>query len=250
MVCEPVFLARYAEKAGSGILDMIALCRDAGLPEPEFRQDGGQFVQTIWRDWLTDDALAAQAVNERQKKAIGLLRVRGKITNAEYQREFAVAKRTASLDLSGLVAARLLARVGVTGKGVHYYLAKGAPKGHQRGKRGNDHYGGTGSQRTQRASTDRSLPDPKTAPHSPGTGAPDDGPRATAELTALLNDTPASPHAAQARYLLALTHLNAGRRDAAQPLIADLLANHAQTEYGRKAERLRARLDETAPAAP
>jgi ATP-dependent DNA helicase RecG len=49
LICEPVFLARYAEKAGSGILDMIALCREAGLPEPEFRQDGGQFVQTMWR---------------------------------------------------------------------------------------------------------------------------------------------------------------------------------------------------------
>jgi predicted HTH transcriptional regulator len=49
LVCEPVFLARYAEKAGSGILDMIALCREAGLPEPEFRADDGQFVQTIWR---------------------------------------------------------------------------------------------------------------------------------------------------------------------------------------------------------
>ena len=49
LICEPAFLARYAEKAGSGILDMIALCREAGLPEPEFRQDGGQFVQTIWR---------------------------------------------------------------------------------------------------------------------------------------------------------------------------------------------------------
>lgn len=49
LICEPMFLARYVEKAGSGILDMINLCKQAGLPEPEFRQDGGQFVQTLWR---------------------------------------------------------------------------------------------------------------------------------------------------------------------------------------------------------
>ncbi|MBI4880990.1 MAG: hypothetical protein HY812_15235 [Planctomycetes bacterium] len=34
LIAEPLFLARYAEKAGTGILDMIARCRDAGLPRP------------------------------------------------------------------------------------------------------------------------------------------------------------------------------------------------------------------------
>ncbi|MBU0897479.1 MAG: hypothetical protein KKB76_07665 [Candidatus Omnitrophica bacterium] len=49
LICEPAFLAHYAEKAGSGILDMIKLCKAAGVPTPTFRQDGGQFVQTLWR---------------------------------------------------------------------------------------------------------------------------------------------------------------------------------------------------------
>ena len=41
--------ARYIERAGTGTLDMIALSKDAGLKPPEFPQDGGQFVQTLWR---------------------------------------------------------------------------------------------------------------------------------------------------------------------------------------------------------
>ena len=49
LLAEPMFLARYVEKAGSGILDMLALCREVGLPAPEFRQEGGEFVQTLWR---------------------------------------------------------------------------------------------------------------------------------------------------------------------------------------------------------
>ncbi|NLF70849.1 MAG: DUF4062 domain-containing protein [Candidatus Anammoximicrobium sp.] len=49
LIAEPLFLARYIEKAGTGILDMIALCEAAGLPTPQFRQDGGQFIQTLWR---------------------------------------------------------------------------------------------------------------------------------------------------------------------------------------------------------
>ena len=50
LIAEPLFWVRYIEKLGTGTLDMIALCREAGLPEPEFRQDGGQWVVTLWRD--------------------------------------------------------------------------------------------------------------------------------------------------------------------------------------------------------
>ena len=49
LIAGPMFLAGYAEKAGSGTLDMIARCRDAGLAPPLFRQDGGQFVQVLQR---------------------------------------------------------------------------------------------------------------------------------------------------------------------------------------------------------
>jgi predicted HTH transcriptional regulator len=49
LIAEPMFLATYAEKAGSGILDMIKRCRLAGVRMPCFHQKGGQFVQTLWR---------------------------------------------------------------------------------------------------------------------------------------------------------------------------------------------------------
>ena len=49
LIAEPLFLTRYIEKAGTGILDMIGLCEDAELRAPEFRQEGGQFIQTLWR---------------------------------------------------------------------------------------------------------------------------------------------------------------------------------------------------------
>jgi ATP-dependent DNA helicase RecG len=49
LLAGPLFLAGYIEQAGTGTLDMIAFCRDAGLKAPGFRQDGGSFVQTLWR---------------------------------------------------------------------------------------------------------------------------------------------------------------------------------------------------------
>jgi len=49
LLAEPLFLASYIEKAGTGTLDMINLCEQAGLPSPDFRQDGRQFVQVLWK---------------------------------------------------------------------------------------------------------------------------------------------------------------------------------------------------------
>jgi predicted HTH transcriptional regulator len=58
------------EKAGTGTTDMIADCRNAGLPEPDFEQRGPYFVATVWRDWLTDEVFADYDLNDRQKKAV------------------------------------------------------------------------------------------------------------------------------------------------------------------------------------
>jgi ATP-dependent DNA helicase RecG len=49
---ERTFLSSVQKELGTerrAILDMIRLCRTAGVRAPEFRQDGGQFVQTLWR---------------------------------------------------------------------------------------------------------------------------------------------------------------------------------------------------------
>lgn len=52
LMAEPLFLAKYIEKVGSGTVDMIRLCKEAGLGSPSFRIQGGNFVFTITRDTL------------------------------------------------------------------------------------------------------------------------------------------------------------------------------------------------------
>jgi len=131
LLCEPLYLAHYIERAGTGTLDMIRLCMEAGLPEPDFRSEGERFKVIIWRDWLTTEVFTTYGLNSRQRQAIELLRTRGKITNIEYQKKFSVAKRTVSQDLRYLVDMGLIQKTGTTGKGVYYRLAKGAPKGHK-----------------------------------------------------------------------------------------------------------------------
>jgi ATP-dependent DNA helicase RecG len=121
LVADPLFLARYIEKAGTGTLDMIALFREAGLPEPDFRQDGGMFVQTLWRDWLTESVLAEMDLSERQKKAVAFVKTKGRITNADYQQLVGVSGKTATRDLADLVERGVLRRVGVL-RGTHYVI--------------------------------------------------------------------------------------------------------------------------------
>jgi predicted HTH transcriptional regulator len=121
LVADPLFLARYIEKAGTGTLDMIALLREAGLPEPEFRQDGGMFVQTLWRDWLTEAVLAEMGLNERQKKAIAYVKTNGRMTNAEHQKLTGVTSKTAMRDLAELVERGVFRRMGAR-KGTHYTI--------------------------------------------------------------------------------------------------------------------------------
>ncbi|MCY4234612.1 MAG: DUF4062 domain-containing protein [Bacteroidetes bacterium] len=48
LLANAMFLGKYIERVGSGTLDMIKHCTDAGLPEPKFSIDGG-FKTTIIR---------------------------------------------------------------------------------------------------------------------------------------------------------------------------------------------------------
>jgi hypothetical protein len=55
-------------------LDMIALCREAGLPAPDFRQDGGMFIQTLSRPVARQTGQAApQATQQVAMQDNGLI---------------------------------------------------------------------------------------------------------------------------------------------------------------------------------
>ena len=126
LLAEPLFLAHYAEKAGTGTIDMIALCREAGLPEPEFRQDGGQFVMTLGRDWLTEDVINSLSINERQQKGLQHLKASRQISSAEYQQLTGTSRQTATRDLYDLVKKKVLVSHG-RGRGAHYVAARKMP---------------------------------------------------------------------------------------------------------------------------
>ena len=124
LIAESLYLTRYIEKAGSGTQRMIELCREAGLPAPDFELRGGSFVVTPWRDWLTDDVLAGLHLNARELLAVRALKARGQMTNATYQEVTGASRATAIRDLNGLVRSGVFERVGEK-RGVHYVLGRG-----------------------------------------------------------------------------------------------------------------------------
>jgi ATP-dependent DNA helicase RecG len=128
LIAEPLYRINYVEKAGTGTTDMIADCRKAGLPEPDFEQRGPYFVVTVWRDWLTDEVLAVFNLNERQKKAIVYLKTHGKISNTEYQQAANSIKKTATRDLNDMKKKGIIRQIGSHGPGVHYVITKKGDK--------------------------------------------------------------------------------------------------------------------------
>ena len=124
LLAEPLYRVKLVEKAGTGTTDMIADCRIAGIPEPEFRQDGPHFVITVWRDWLTEAAMDELGLNERQKKGVAFIKHNGTITNRECQDLTGSIVRTATRDLKKLVNCGLFKQVGRTGRSTHYVLRR------------------------------------------------------------------------------------------------------------------------------
>ena len=127
LIAEPLFRVKYVEKAGTGTTDMIADCRKAGLPEPDFEQRGPHFVATLWRDWLTDAVMAKLDLNDRQVQAIAHTKRKGRISTGEYRDMANVSESTALRELRHLTKLGILKKVGDTGRAAHYTVVKAKP---------------------------------------------------------------------------------------------------------------------------
>lgn len=94
----PLTIHEFASALGSfrstGTSDMIALSRAVGLKQPEFRQDGGSFVQTLWRPVAPHVAAPVTApVGEFVEKLLRLLAERSPLGDEAIREAFALKSR-------------------------------------------------------------------------------------------------------------------------------------------------------------
>ena len=123
LIAEPLYLTRYIEKAGSGTLDIIEQCRQTGLPAPDFEERAGQFVTTLWRDWMTAEVMGRLELNDRQMLCVRMLKVERRTTTMAYQNLVGCSRRTAARDLHDLLNKGIIQRKGA-GRSAYYVLSR------------------------------------------------------------------------------------------------------------------------------
>jgi ATP-dependent DNA helicase RecG len=122
IIADVCFKGGYIDAWGRGTIKIIDTCKQADLPEPEMIELDGGFSITLFKDIISPEKLSKLGLNDRQIKAVLVLKEKGKITNKEYQEINETTERTASRDLSDLVEKGIIKSSGIKGAGAFYTL--------------------------------------------------------------------------------------------------------------------------------
>ena len=69
----------HAPARGWGTIKITDECKDAGLPEPEFKEEFGGFAVYFYKDIYADNILRKLGLNNRQLEAVKYIKERGDI---------------------------------------------------------------------------------------------------------------------------------------------------------------------------
>lgn len=121
-LAEAFFFAGLIESWGTGIGRMRRLCREQGLPEPDFREEAGGFLVMFTKDRFSEDRLQALGLTEAQLRVARTVKEQGLTTNRAVQELLGVSRATVIRLLDDLVRKGVLVRRGKTGRATHYVL--------------------------------------------------------------------------------------------------------------------------------
>ena len=122
LVAQIFYDIRHIEKYGSGIQRILDECEKAGVPEPTFEEKFGGFLVTFKKDIYNLDNLRAIGLNERQIKAMALLKRTHNISNKDYCQLNSISRQTSTRELNQLFQKGLVIKEGTVGKGTKYRL--------------------------------------------------------------------------------------------------------------------------------
>lgn len=121
LIAQAFYDIGYIEKYGSGTIKIIDLCKQHGIPSPEFKEAFGGFSVVFRKDIYTEEYLEELGLNERQVKAVMYVKEKGKITNREYREMTGLSDEGVRIDVNELVEKGILLLKG-KGRGAHYVL--------------------------------------------------------------------------------------------------------------------------------
>lgn len=128
LIVHVFYLAGLIEEYGSGIGRILKSTNEAGIPEPEFKEEFGGFSVYLRKEAISEEELRKTGLNERQVKAVMYVKEKGKITNKEYRGMFDITDRMALIDLSDICAKNIFERIGKTGRNIEYVLSRNKPE--------------------------------------------------------------------------------------------------------------------------
>jgi ATP-dependent DNA helicase RecG len=101
---------------------MVEWMKEAGLPEPEYKEEMGGFSVYFHKDIYTEENLIKMGLNKRQIKAVMYVKERGSINLSSFKAVVpAVSEKTLYRDLQELVSKGVLKELGEK-KGRRYEL--------------------------------------------------------------------------------------------------------------------------------
>lgn len=123
LIAEAFQKAGFIDTWGRGTNKILKACQDAGLSEPEFKNENGVFTVTLFKDKYNEKYLMALDLNLRQLESVKYVKVHGKISNAQYREINNIERRQATNDLNDLVQKQIFIKTGL-GRGSYYKLNK------------------------------------------------------------------------------------------------------------------------------
>lgn len=115
LIASIFYRAGFIEKFGSGIDRIMNACRKEIIPQPEFLEECGGFSVKFRKEFA--------GLNERQNKALLIIKEKGLISNSEYQEITGATRETSKRDLSLMLKLDILHKVG-EGKTTKYSVWK------------------------------------------------------------------------------------------------------------------------------
>lgn len=126
LLAQAFYFAGLVERWGTGTARMTKVCREHGLPEPDFASSNNRFTVTFSKNPYSEQRLQALGLTDRQILIMKYVSEIGSIDNAEVQKLAGVSDRTALRELKTLENKGLLQRTHSTGRATRYEPAKPA----------------------------------------------------------------------------------------------------------------------------
>ena len=122
ILCQLIYDVGFIEKYGSGIKMMKSLSKEWGNKEPYYELHPIE-TKIIFESQIKESTYIEENIlknlNERQKKALEHIKVRGRITNREYREINSVSNRVSFEELNELVKKEFLIKKG-KGRSIYY----------------------------------------------------------------------------------------------------------------------------------